>query len=334
MSAEPTLLPGLVDAHVHLYMEATADPARRQLQLHTTYEERRPVMERALQSLARAGVVAVRDGGDYGGFAWRYCREHSTAPVVVCNAGRAWRAPGRYGKLIGRPPREGETLAEAVQRDLVATPGMELVKIAQSGVNSLVTFGKTTKPQFTREELRAVVTVAHAHGRTVMVHANGPEAVRRAIEAGCDSIEHGFFATLEVLKRACDTGTVWVPTLAPMWAYAQAPGVPDGQRDVARRTLEAQLETVGRAVRAGVTVAAGSDAGSLGVVHGPGLWAELWLLRQAGLSVDQVLEAATTVGARLLRLEALPTDHIAVAGPRDQLFSDPAPTITRVGPLA
>lgn len=336
-----TVLPGLVDAHVHLFMEATADPARRKLQLGTTYEERRPVMALHKEQMARAGIVAVRDGGDYGGFALRFRHElresddASTTAVAIRAAGRAWRAAGRYGKLIGRPPRPGESLAEAVQRDLAAERRADLVKIAQSGVNSLDDFGKVTRPQFTVEELRGAVHVAHSHGRSVMVHANGPEPVGRAIDAGCDSVEHGYFATLDVLGRAPEVGTVWVPTLAPMWAISEAAGVSSKQRDVARRTLEQQMETVGRAVRAGVTIAAGSDAGGQGVAHGAGLWAELWLLRQAGLSVAQVVGAATIAGARLLGLEDLsaglrvggPASFIAVQGSPEELFSSSEPKI-------
>ena len=332
-----TILPGLMDAHVHLFMEATADSARRKRQLETTYEERRPVMAHHVEAATRAGIVGVRDGGDYGGFALRFRHETreaapATQAFTLRAAGRAWRAAGRYGKLIGRPPLEGERLADAVRRDLAATPRIDLVKIAQSGVNSLEHFGKVTRPQFSVEALRGAVAVAHAQGRPVMVHANGPEPVRTLIEAGCDSIEHGYFATYEVLARAPDVGTVWVPTLAPMWAYSEASGVPTLQREVARRTLAHQVETLRRGARAGVTIAAGSDAGSLGVEHGAGLWAELWLLRQAGLSAGQVVQAATTVGARLLGDEDLmgglrvggPATFIAVPGPPEELFNTPA----------
>ena len=336
-----TILPGLVDAHVHLSMEATADPTRRQRQLETTYTERRPVMARHLEQLARAGVTGVRDGGDYGGFALRFrCEQReaddkSATVVAIRAAGRAWRAAGRYGKLIGRPPRSGERLAEAVRRDLAQAHRGDLVKIVQSGLNSLDDYGKVTLPQFAVQELRAAVDVAHAQGRSVMVHSNGPEAVARVIEAGCDSIEHGYFATLAVLEGASEAGTVWVPTLAPMWAYSESSGVPDKQRDVARRTLEHQLQAVGRAARAGVTIAAGSDAGSIGVEHGAGLWAELWLLRQAGMSVPQVVQAATSAAAQLLNRGAPsggpwvggPATFIAVQGSPEALFTRPEPRV-------
>jgi imidazolonepropionase-like amidohydrolase len=70
-----------------------------------------------------------------------------------------------------------------------------------------------------------------------MAHANGAAAVSIAIQAGCDSVEHGFFATGEVLRRAPERGTRWVPTLATMWAMAESPALEPSQREVARRTL-------------------------------------------------------------------------------------------------
>ncbi len=351
-----TALPALVDAHVHLIMEATDDAERRQAQLHATYEDRRPVLETHSRRHLDHGIIAVRDGGDYGGYALRYRDEAGTTArttartqdqdrdrdrdqdrdrtqdLVIRAAGRAWHAPDRYGRFIGRPPNPGTSLANSVAADLTEKAlGADHVKIAQSGVNSLKRFGWTSRPQFAPEELRLAVAAAHSRSRPVMIHANGPAAVASALDAGCDSVEHGYFATGEVLQRAPETGTVWVPTLAPMWAIAHAETLEPSARDMARRTLDHQLDQTRAAVRAGVILAAGSDAGSPGVDHGPGLWTELYLLAQAGLSTPQVVSAATTVSARLLALApgtgTLAPGHraswIALRGSPDTLFATP-----------
>ncbi len=323
-----TALPALVDAHVHLFMEATEDSERREHQLHADYGDRRPQMAAHVQQHLAHGVAAVRDGGDYGGYALRYREQADPTALTIRAAGRAWRAKGRYGRLIGDPPPEGGSLAEAVRTDASAA---DHVKIAQSGLNSLKRFGWISRPQFTPEELDPAVEHAHARGRPVMVHANGPDAVASVIAAGCDSVEHGYFATLEVLKRAPDRGTVWVPTLAPMWAIANTDLVDEGARDIARRMLDHQLAQVADARGAGITLAAGSDAGGVGVHHGAGLWLELWLLARAGLSTPEVVSAATVAGARLLKLgpdrgtlkEGHTASWLAVPGAPDTLFSTP-----------
>jgi imidazolonepropionase-like amidohydrolase len=342
-----TALPALVDAHVHLIMEATADSERRQGQLRATYKDRRPLLVAHRQSHLDHGIAAVRDGGDYGGYALRFRDEvlagHENEPgqshepeqdgLVIRAAGRAWHAPDRYGRFIGRPPPPGTSLSDAVAAH---QDEANHVKIAQSGVNSLKRFGQTSRPQFQSEELRLAVEAAHARGRPVMVHANGPAAVVSALEAGCDSVEHGYFATGDVLKRAPESGTVWVPTLAPMWAMAHAETLERAARDMAKRILAHQLDQTLEAARAGVILAAGSDAGSLGVDHGPGLWTELYLLAQAGLSTPKVVSAATTVGAQLLALPPTastvapgtlapgsPASWIAVRGSPDQIFATP-----------
>ncbi len=345
-----TALPALVDAHVHLIMEATGDARRREDQLRATYEDRRPLLEANRQRHLDHGITAVRDGGDYGGYALRYrdetrdktrdeSRDESTSDhgpgprdLVIRAAGRAWHAPDRYGRFIGRPPAPGTSLADSVAADAAQTRvGADHVKIAQSGVNSLKRFGWTSRPQFPPEELRLAVAAAHDRGRPVMVHANGPAAVASALDAGCDSVEHGYFATLEVLKRAPESGAVWVPTLAPMWALAHSETMDPAARDMALRTLDHQLNQIRGAVSAGVILAAGSDAGSQGVDHGPGLWTELHLLALAGLSTPQVVSAATSVGARLLALPpgmstltpGSPASWIAVRSTPDQLFATP-----------
>ncbi|MBW1806343.1 MAG: hypothetical protein JRJ06_08270, partial [Deltaproteobacteria bacterium] len=130
----------------------------------------------------------------------RYMKEypaHGESPVIIRIAGRAWHAPGRYGRLIGRFPEHGESLSQSILRD---HKGIDYIKIVQSGLNSLTRFGMESSPQFDQEEL-------------VMVHANGRLPVRSAIEAGCNSIEHGFFMGDENLAMMAEKRIVWVPTV-------------------------------------------------------------------------------------------------------------------------
>lgn len=306
-----TLLPGLVDAHVHLAMSGTDDPERRERQRRASFQEAATGIRRRLKAHLANGVVAVRDGGDGCGHVLLYKKRfiaEETLPPVVKAAGEAWHAPGRYGSLIGRTPRPGETLAGAIAG---VGPGSDHVKIVNSGLNSLSRYGEETAPQFSLEELRAAVRSAHASGRKVMVHANGRIPVGLAVEAGCDSIEHGFFMGRENLKKMAERQTVWIPTVFTMAAYREE--LPGGSKEseVAKRNLDHQLDQIRLARSLGVPIGVGTDAGSLGVNHGRAFRRELQLLIAAGFTLKEAVKSATALGSALLGVE----EHTGILAP-------------------
>jgi imidazolonepropionase-like amidohydrolase len=243
--------------------------------------------------------------------------------VTVKAAGAAWHEHGRYGAMIA------QCLPADVPAGRAVTPCLahcDHLKLIQSGLNSIDRFGHQGPPQFSQEQLEAMVAAAHGAGRPVMVHANGRTAVRMAIAAGCDSIEHGYFMGKENLGRMADRGTVWVPTIVPMAALARSQALTMAQRDVARRTVDDQLEQVRQAQILGVVMALGTDAGSHGVDHGAAVRWELHLLAAAGLSMAAAVRCATGQAARLLgwadRGELTTgrrADLIAVNGPPENL---------------
>jgi len=298
-----TILPGLVDAHVHLIMSGTNDPAIRERQLRADYNFLKPVIANHLKQHYTCGVRAVRDGGDYGGYALRYrneCLDDNFLPVQIRAAGKAWRKSGRYGKLIGRPPAKGQTLADTVENQKTTA---DHVKIVQSGLNSLRQFGRETSPQFTLEALTEAISTAHKKGLKVMVHCNGEQPVKMAVKAGCDSVEHGFFMGTDNLKRMADAGTIWVPTAVTMKAYAELMIPGSTEAVIARRNLNHQLDQIAAAKRLGVIIALGTDAGSLGVHHGSAVTEELKLLISAGFTLPEAVRCATFNGAGLLDIK-------------------------------
>ncbi len=177
------------------------------------------------------------------------------------------------------------------------------MKIVQSGLNSLSQFGRQTPPQFTLEELSKAVSAAHKKGLKVMVHCNGEQPVKTAVQAGCDSVEHGFFMGTDNLKRMADTGTIWVPTAVTMKAYAEHLNPDSTEAVMARRNLDHQLEQIAEAKRLGVVIALGTDAGSLGVHHGSAVAEELKLLISAGFTLPEAIQCATSNGAELLDIK-------------------------------
>ncbi|MGC8492428.1 MAG: amidohydrolase family protein [Syntrophobacteraceae bacterium] len=295
-----TILPGLIDCHVHLSMSGKVDRELRVRQLGNGFEQNSPLIWKRLERCLGLGIMAVRDGGDVGGDTLRFVRETGYGQVRVKCAGKGWRAPGRYGKFIGRAPERGLTLAESIQADCAP---VDQVKILNSGINSLEEFGRETAPQFDREELEAAFRQARNHGRKIMVHANGRRPVESGVEAGCDSIEHGFFMGEENLKRIADRQIFWVPTACTMKALGESLPAGGTQRVTTLRMLESQIEQMSRARELGVVIASGTDAGSFGVRHGLALVEELNLLAAAGFSIEETLRCATSAGAALLGLD-------------------------------
>ncbi len=298
-----TILPSLIDSHVHLFMSGSTDKKTRKGQLSANYQELRPVIAQHLHYLFSHGVLAVRDGGDWGGFALQYLFEKEMhREMVVKVAGRAWRQDDRYGRLIGRFPEENDSLAEAYEKDEDAA---DHVKLVNSGLNSLKVFGKETAPQFTREEITGLVLAAEKRGRKVMVHANGKQPVRLAVEGGCHSIEHGFFMGRENLELMAEKGVFWVPTVYTMKAYGIYIDPADKRADpqVLEKNVNHQLEQLAMARDLGVNVALGTDSGSLGVLHGESMVEEMKLFKKAGYSFTETVQCATSNGARLLDIE-------------------------------
>jgi imidazolonepropionase-like amidohydrolase len=275
-----------------------------------------------IQAHLESGVGAVRDGGDKSGRVL-IVRDRQKTPLHLSATCWAWHAPGRYGAMIGQAPAPGIPLPQAV---VGACRGVDHIKLLQSGINSLNHFGRPTAPQFPRDELVAVKQFAAARGLPVMVHANGQEAVESALDAGCDSIEHGYFMGPDNLQRMADQQVFWVPTLAPMDALARPGRLTPGQAGVARRTLEHQLEQVAVALKRGVRIALGTDAGSLGVDHGISVRRGVALFLEAGMSLSQAVYCATSNAATLLGLPdrgalhpGFSADMVVVQGSPDQL---------------
>jgi len=318
-----TIIPALVDGHVHLCMSGSSDPSVRQAQMMMSFEQAQIAIAAHLADNVAHGIMAVRDGGDYAAHALRFKQNllpDARGSVVLRCAGRGWHAQGRYGRFIGCSPAPGERLPDAVRR---CDGAMDHLKVIHSGVNSLAEFGRPTAPQFPLAELRDAVTMAASRGLKTMVHANGVAPVQEALEAGCHSIEHGYFMGRENLERLAQRQICWTPTVFPMAAYARASVLLPQETDVARRTVAHQLEQLRMARELGVTVVLGTDSGSFGVEHGKAVAQELRLFVEAGYPLAAALQCATAHGARLLGLEnelgrvapGMPASFVIIEGP-------------------
>ena len=282
-----TVMPTLMDCHVHLSLP---------------YKSKDTPADRA-NNLLQSGIAAVRDAGS------RQSLLHSLPPLTVINTVHAISKAGYYGANLGTTV-ENVLEAEQVMNRLADT-GAKQIKLIASGIFSFSCYGDTGPIPFTTNELTRIVTHAQKQGLKVMAHATGNEAVSRCLDAGVDSIEHGYFMTEKTLEKMAKDNVCWIPTLIPAAIHLSSPQLFSQlsaiQRGTIRRTLAHQQQLVAKAAELNVCIGAGSDAGALGVPHGPSLYWELRELARCGLSAVTTLKTATSSAARICDLPDLGT---------------------------
>ncbi|HET7536353.1 MAG TPA: amidohydrolase family protein, partial [Candidatus Didemnitutus sp.] len=312
-----TLLPGLIEAHAHLFLEGgELDLEKRAAYLKKDSAGLLAAAMPRLEKLVRLGVTAVRDAGDKDGVGLALSRLYksrhgessslnsqpstfnSSVMPYLDSPGAAIHHKGRYGSFMGGAVEDYASPAECVAARIAA--GADRIKLIPTGIINFKLGAVTTEPQMTVEELRALVAAANAAGRQTFAHASGDAGIERVIESGVDSVEHGFFVRDDQLSRMRDRRIAWVPTFAPVQLQVDEAVRYGWDEQIVgnlRRILDHHAAGLAKAHALGVLIVAGSDAGSCGVAHGVGFLRELELMQQAGLPPHAVINAATGVSA-------------------------------------
>jgi imidazolonepropionase-like amidohydrolase len=311
---DATCLPGLIDSHTHLTDETSPTQYTDQFRWNTAdYAIRSTVYaSRTLQ----AGFTSVRNLGD-GDNASVALRNAINAGVV--SGPRIFTAGGAIGSTGGhadgtdgyRADLQGDPQAasgiingaedawKAVRQHY--KDGVDLIKIMPSG-GVLDESSSVDNAQMTIEEIKAVVAAAHDYGFTVAAHAHGAEAIRRAVIGGVDSIEHGTFMDDADMKLMKEHGTWYVPTIIAgryVQEMAAKPGYYPPQ--VAAKAMQVGpliQATAGKAYKAGVKIAFGTDAAVY--PHGRNAKEFVYMV-EAGMPAAFALQAATKNAAELLK---------------------------------
>jgi len=309
------VLPGLMDAHVHLAQEYVPK-AERDLKVEPEFNAIFAAAN-AIKTL-NAGFTTVRNVGD-GGMETISLRNAINKGIVpgprILTSGKTIATTGGHGDPTnGLPtdlyepptPEEGvvdsfEDIKKAVrQRYKDGTDGIKIT--ATGGVLSVAKSGEN--PQFTNNELEALISIAKDYGLWVAAHAHGKEGMLRAVEAGVTSIEHGTFMDSEVMEAMKKNGTYYVPTiLAGEWVAEKSKidnFFPELVRPKAAKIGPQILNTFTKAHKYGVKIAFGTDSGVS--AHGDN-WQEFVLMVKGGMSPLETIQSATLETAKLFKLE-------------------------------
>ncbi len=307
---DTTLLPGLIDAHVHLFLHPGAEDLQT---VQESVPQRTIIATLAAKADLMAGFTAERDMGTEGA---------GSADTAVRNAINSGQIPGPRLRISGNAidilgghedandfnpaqhvlsnatyANDAEQLVEAIRGQV--KEGADFIKIYETGKDTLVSGRLSTPYQYTEAQLAAAVAEAARTGRRVAVHATGEPGTLYAVEAGVASVDHAYQLSDETMRLMREKKIPAVPTfaIAEYFAdHAATPAAAERERDL--QALHAQ--EFKKQLAAGVPMAVGSDVGPF--PHGTQA-REFELMVQYGMNPVAVLQADLTNGARLLGWE-------------------------------
>jgi imidazolonepropionase-like amidohydrolase len=312
--SKKTVMPGLIDMHVHMESETNKDQALQRFTLNEADVAFRSTV--FAKKTLMAGFTTVRDlGGSGVNISLRNAvasglvqgpRIITAGKSIATTGGHADPTNGYRKDLMGDPgPKDGVINSPEDARQAVRQrykDGSDMIKVtATGGVLSIAKDG--SGPQFTDEELKAIIETANDYGMHTAAHAHGPEGMKRAVMAGITTIEHGTKMDDEVIKLMKQKGTYYVPTItAGKYVAQQAKVMGYYHPLVVPKALEIgpQIQaTFNKAYKAGVKIAFGTDAGVF--PHGEN-GKEFTFMVEGGMPAMEAIKSATFINAGILGL--------------------------------
>lgn len=274
----------LYDAHVHFGLGQPFSVK------NPNSEEVKEGLRQMIKNYLNLGIDRLRDGGDKWGLGLVAKEIAKEFPLRFLSPVHAIYKRGGYGEFLGQPVDNADEACRMI--DDLCKKNADFIKIILTGIMSFEHFGEADPAQFSPAELTKMIDHAHALGLKTMVHVNTPPAIEMAIEAGADTIEHGYCIDDFCLELLAGSKTVWVPTLAPFANIASCDEnhAMNIYRQVSKKYYDGHRKAVEKAIDLGVKIALGSDSGATLVPHGQGSLDELRFCQECGLSREQLLE--------------------------------------------
>jgi imidazolonepropionase-like amidohydrolase len=298
-----TILPGLIDAHAHVFLEGICDLKERKKRWRESEDITFIRAYRNLEAGLRKGVTTVRDlGGPYAiNTRLKRAVEQKVfrgSRVLTCN--RAISVTGGHFHYAGGCEADGAlAMVQAVQEQVAA--GADWVKVMMTGYVDFRT-GDAGRVEPSMQETKALVQEACRLEKPVAAHANGVAGVRQAITAGVATIEHGALLDEATVGFLISKSTYWVPTLLPfqrMLEYSREYQCTSLPQHGIESVYAAHRNMVQKAILVDAPILAGTDAGALGVNHGD-IWRELSLFVELGMPPLRAIRSATGLAAKAL----------------------------------
>jgi imidazolonepropionase-like amidohydrolase len=297
------VLPGLIDLHVHLSWDGSVDPTE-SLARETREMTLLRMVHHARQTVL-SGITTVRDLGAVDDLSLALSSAIEKGFIIgprVVAAGKSLIMTGGHDPFWGVPVDGPWEAIKAVRTQV--DKGAKVIKVsATGGVYGRREGEEVGQSELTRDELEAICKEAHRLGLRVASHALGREGVENSVLAGCDTIEHGIFATDAILNRMAEQGTFLTPTLFTYRNIAEG-NAPDYAKKKAQEVVEQLRRCFVAARQKGVKISAGSDAGSPELPH-PSLLLEMKEMVSLGISPLEAIRTATLGNAEALGMEGL-----------------------------
>jgi imidazolonepropionase-like amidohydrolase len=310
-----TLLPGLIDTHTHIFLQGE-DPAEGGYDVQLLKHPASFRVARAVVAARRAleqGFTTLRDleteGAGYGDVGIKQAIEAGIIPgprlfvsTVSISSTGGYNLEGYAPEITvpkGSQLIDGPIEARKAAREQL-DKGADWLKVYMTHRSWTDRDGNlVSQPTLTLDELRAIVDEAHGWGHKVACHAYNGIGLKRAIDGGCDSIEHGLELTDDEIAQMVKQGTWYVPTLAVYYKDWDPADTPSGQRDRKRTAVHAV--SFAKALKAGVKIAFGTDVG--GFPWSESIAQEFSREVELGMTPMQAIQSATTRAAELLGMK-------------------------------
>lgn len=298
-----TILPGLIDSHVHLALDGI--DFKKVTDEWNSISKTKERVNKELKNTLKNGVVAVRDGGDRAQISFiakQMVEEKEALGPDIVTTNYALSKKEYYGSFLGPGIESKDEIKAEVTK--LHQSNIDQLKVLASGIVSFSEYGKVGAVQFSIDELKHIVNLAHEYDLQVMAHASSEEAVQTCIQAGVDTLEHGYFLSEDSLKELAAKEIPWIPTVVPV---ANQPNDKDLYSEkelvIIKQTYELQLKMIDKAQDLGVKLGIGTDAGAYQVRHGLSYFRELELFNQTSLSPLEIIKIATKNNSEIIELD-------------------------------